>query len=254
VIEMSEMSEMSEMGLYYEDDYGKLYHGDCLEVMKDIEDNSIDLIVTDPPYKIISGGCTIVPNKNEPKGIFNRREKRKDWSDNARSGKLFNENDIKFEQWIPEMYRVLKDGTHFYTMCNDRNMQNMLNISIQSKFKLVNILAWKKNNCTPNRYYMKNMEFILMFRKGSAKTINNIGTKQCLEFDNIKGKLHPTEKPIDLIKTLVENSSNENNIVLDPFVGSGSTLVACKNTNRKYIGIEKDEKYCEIAKQRLIGG
>ena len=230
----------------------KLYNMDCLEGMKLIPDNIIDLVVTDPPYKIISGGVTIQPNKNEPKGIFNRRDKRKDRSDNARNGKMFNENDIKFSDWLPEIFRILKDATHFYVMCNDRNMQEMLNESKKVGFKLVNILVWKKNNCTPNRYYMKNAEFVLLFRKGKAITINNVGTKQCLEINNIIGnKQHPTEKPIELMKTYIENSSIENQIVLDPFMGSGTTAIAAMNTKRNFIGFELDKDYCDIANKRI---
>jgi site-specific DNA-methyltransferase (adenine-specific) len=128
----------------------------------------------------------------------------------------------------------------------------MLNVCTDNKFKLVNILVWKKDNCTPNKYYMKNTEFILLFRKGSARNINNMGSKQCIEIKNIIGnKIHPTEKPLDLMKIFIENSSNENDTVLDPFVGSGTTPTAAINTNRKYIGFELDEKYYNIASDRI---
>lgn len=230
----------------------ELYLGDCLEVMEFISDESVDCIVTDPPYKITSGGCTVTPNKNEPKGIFNRRDKRKDWADNARKGKMFNHNEIEFEDWVPHIYRVLKNGTHAYIMTNDRNMHELLTICKHNKLRLVNILAWKKNNVTPNRYYMKNLEFIVMVRKGKAKTINNPGSKQCIEVDNIiGGKLHPTEKPVKVMEILISNSTNPGEVVLDPFIGSGTTAIACINTGRQYIGIEKDEEYYEIAKKRI---
>ena len=99
---------------------------------------------------------------------------------------------------------------------------------------------------------MKNIEFILMFRKGKARNINNLGSKTCIEVDNIIGnKVHPTEKPIDLLTILIENSSNAGETVLDNCMGSGTTGVACKNLNRHFIGIEKDEKYFEIAKNRI---
>jgi len=226
----------------------------CIEEMSKMQDESIDLVVTDPPYKIISGGCRIADLGDEPSGILTHRQsnKRLDWVDDVRTGKMFKENDIKFAQWIPHIFRVLKNGTHFYVMVNDRNMQEMLNVCTDNKFKLVNILTWKKNNCTPNRWYMKNTEFILMFRKGKARNINNLGSKTCIEVDNIIGnKVHPTEKPIDLLTILIENSSNVGETVLEPFMGSGSTGVACKKTSRHFIGIEKDEKYFEIAVSRV---
>lgn len=231
-----------------------LFNSCCLFQMSKLEDESVDLVVTDPPYKIISGGCRISDLGDEPSGILRHRQsnKRLDWVDDVRTGKMFKENDIKFEEWIPHIFRVLKNGTHFYVMVNDRNMQEMLNVCTQNKFKLVNILTWKKNNCTPNRWYMKNTEFIIMFRKGKARNINNLGSKTCLEVDNIIGnKTHPTEKPIDLLTILIENSSNIGDTILEPFMGSGSTGIACKKIGRNFIGIEKDQKYFEIAVDRI---
>ena len=88
-----------------------------------------------------------------------------------------------------------------------------------------------------------------MLRKGKAKYINNLGTKNILKIPNIMGtKVHPTEKPVELMKILIENSSNENDIILDPFMGSGATGVACLES----VGCEIDKKYYEIAKHRII--
>lgn len=217
----------------------KLYNGDCLEIMKGIPDKSINLIVTDPPYKTITGGNPKDKHKR-PKGIL---------KDN---NGLFKYQKIDMESWIAECYRVLQEETHCYFFTNCLNLNNMINISLKCGFKLHNILVWKKNNCTPSQWYMKDAEYILFLRKGRAKYINNISTKTVLEFDNIlKNKLHPTQKPIDLISLLITNSSNQEETVLDPFMGSGSTGVACLNTNRKFIGIELDDNYFEIAKNRI---
>ena len=129
----------------------------------------------------------------------------------------------------------------------------MLNEAQNAGFKLHNILIWKKNNKTPNRWYMKNCEFILFFRKGKSFPINNMGSSQCIECDNISGKnkLHQTQKPIELLEYLIKTYTNESDLVLDSTMGSGSTCVAAKNLNRKYIGIELDEEYFEIAKERI---
>ncbi len=128
-----------------------------------------------------------------------------------------------------------------------------MNVATKSGFRLHNILVWGKNNCTPNRWYMKNVEFILFLYKGKAFPINNFSSKQLLSFTNISGKkkLHPTEKPVDLLKVLISNSSKINQTVLDPFMGSGSTGVAAMNLNRKFVGIEIDSKYFTIAQGRL---
>jgi len=211
----------------------KIYLGDCLNIMEKIDDNSIDLIVTDPPYRLISGGDS--KNRNSPKS-----------GKLIKNGKLFKHNNINFIDWLPQCYRILKDKTHIYVMCNDRNMQDLLNALEKSKFKLVNILIWKKNNCTPNKFYMKNCEFIVMARKGGERWINNKGTKQCLEINNIRNKKHPSQKPIELMEILITNSSNEGEIVLDMFSGYGTTCISAKSLNRKYIGIEKDEDFYNI--------
>ena len=216
-----------------------LYCADFLDISKTIPDESIDLIVTDPPYKCISGGKPHL--KTQPSGILSKND-----------GKIFVHNEIQPEDYLSEFYRILKPNTHFYIMTNTLNIKRFLNLAEQVGFKLHNILIWKKNNATPNRWYMKNCEYILFFRKGKAKQINNPGTKQVLEIDNIKGKkLHETEKPVQLMQVLVENSSQAGDLVLDPFMGSGSTGVACKNTNRHFCGIEIDKKYFNIAKNRI---
>lgn len=169
-----------------------LINGDCLEEMKNIEDESIDLVVTDCPYHIISGGCTNIPRKDEPSGIFNRRNT--STQANAKNGKLFNCNDIKFRDWLPDLYRVLKDNTHCYIMINGRNLKELQQEAENVGFQFQNILVWNKGNATPNRYYLNACEFILMLRKGNAKNINNMGTKNVIDVKNIRGnKLHPTE-------------------------------------------------------------
>lgn len=220
----------------------ELWHGDCLELMKDIPDKSIDLIVTDPPYKTITGGDSNGANSIRPKGMLQGNRK------------LFKfQNQIKISEWLPELYRVAKNESHIYIFSNAINLKEMLIESEDVGFKLHNLLVWEKNNCTPSQYYMKNCEYVLFLRKGKAKWINNIGySKTVHAFNNIIGnKNHPTEKPIDLLEFYINNSSNVNDIVLDPFMGSGSTGIACKNLNRKFIGIELDDTYFKIAKERI---
>ena len=226
-----------------------LIQGDCLEVMKTIPDESIDLILTDCPYHIISGGCTNIPRKDDHSGIFNRRNTFT--QKNAKNGKLFDFNDIEFKEWLPEAYRVLKNNSHIYIYINARNLKELQQTAENVGFKFQNIIIWNKGNSTPNRYYLNAYEMILMLRKGSAKNINNMGTKNIIDIKNIRGKTHPTEKPVELNKIFISNSTNENETVLDMFMGTGSCGIACKELNRNFIGIELDEKYFEIAKQRI---
>lgn len=225
-----------------------LYHDDCLEVMKDIPDNSIDLIVSDIPYKIISGGRT----NNAVKitgGMLNRSSGKA--HDLVKSGKLFEHNDIKFSEFLPYMFRVLKDNSHCYLMVNGRNLKELQIAAEDVGFKYQNLLVWDKGNATPNKWYMNCCEFILFLRKGKAKNINNLGSKTILSVKNIKGKTHPTEKPVELMKILIENSSKENDVVMDCFMGTGSVGVASVNTNRSFIGIEIDKTYYDVAVSRI---
>lgn len=216
-----------------------LYHDDCMNVLKNISDNSIDLVVTDPPYKVISGGKP--HKKGQPSGMLSKND-----------GKIFKYNNIKPEVWMPEVYRVLKEGTHCYIMTNTINLEDYLRIARECGFGLHNVLSWEKNNCTPSRWYMKNGEFTLFLRKGKAKAINNLGSKMIHSFDNIIGnKIHPTEKPVELMKFYIENSSNVGDIVLDPFMGSNSTGRACRELDRKFIGIEIDDEYFKVDQEEM---
>lgn len=217
-----------------------LYNEDCKEVLKRLPDESIDLVVTDCPYHISHTG------KSGGKGIFAMD------NEFVQSGKLFEHNDIEFSEWLPEVYRVLKDGTHAYIMVNGVNLADLQKASEKVGFRYQNILVWKKNNATMNHFYMQCLEFILMLRKGSSRDVNDMGISNCLSVPNIIGnKCHPTEKPISLMQVMVTQSSNEGDIVLDPFAGGGSTLIAAKRTNRQYIGCEIDKKYYDIAIKRL---
>ena len=234
-----------------------LRQGDCLEILKSIPDNGIDCAVIDPPYKIVAGGCRKIPDK-ECSGILNRRlesNKRTDWAEEVRTGKMFKHNDIKFEQWLPELYRVMADKSHTYLMVNSRNLSELQRKAEQAGFKFQNLLIWDKGNVTPNRYYMQGYECILMLRKGGAKSIANMGTSNILRVPNIiGGKKHPSEKPVALLEIMIINSTNEGDTVIDIFMGSGSTGVACVNTKRKFIGIELDENYFSVSKSRIMQG
>lgn len=196
-----------------------------------------------PPYQVIgggSGGKDSSSQVNRPSGMLSKND-----------GKIFNYNNIKISDWIYECYRVLKQNTHIYVMTNFLNLQPYMAEMQKAGFELHNLLIWEKNNATPNRWYMKNCEYIIFGRKGAAKSINNCGTKTVMRFSNVKDKIHPTEKPIELLKTLIENSTNPNDIVLDPFGGSFSTALACLMTGRKIISYEIDSEYYAKGRERL---
>lgn len=233
--------------------------GDCLEKMKQIPDGSIDLVVTDCPYKIVSGGCSNdavkIGRYAQVSGVF---AKRLDQTADAaaiadtKAGKLFAHNDIQFREWLPEVYRVLRPGTHCYVMISPRNLKELWTAAEDAGFAFQNLIVWDKGTATPNRWYMQCYELILMLRKGPARKINNKGTKNMLRIPNIvRTKKHPTEKPVELMRVLVENSTAPGETVLDPFMGVGGVGIACKNTGRNFIGMEIDENYFRIAEERM---
>ena len=228
----------------YKDELVEFHNIDCIDLLRSIKDNSIDLVVTDPPYAVTSKGCA------GTMGGYWKEEA-------ANKGKIFANNNISCKEYLPELYRVLKDGTHCYIMINNINLIEMLNVATDCGFHFIKSLIWNKGNKICGRFYMNCFEYILMFRKGKARDINNCGTPDILEVPIKKLKdengknLHDTEKPVELMEILIENSSNVGEIVLEPFAGIGSTIIAAKNLGRKCVGCEIDEKYAEIVVDRL---
>lgn len=222
----------------------KLICGECVEQLKLLDDNSIDLIVTDPPYKTTSRG-----NAGNSGGMLQKSINKK--------GQVFAYNNIDCSEYAPEFYRVLKDGSHCYVMTNHVNLIKMLNTFTNCGFHFIKCLIWDKGNKIMGQYYMSQFEYIMFFRKGKGIKINHCGTSDILSIPNIKLKgidgknLHDTEKPVELMKILINNSSQQNGIVLDPFMGIGSTGIACKELDRQFIGIEIDDNYYKIAQRRI---
>lgn len=209
----------------------EIKQGDCLELMKDIPDGSIDLIVTDPPY-----------------GMSFQSHRRKDVYN-----KLKNDNNSSWlDCFYKECFRVLKDNSAIYCFCSWHNI-DIFKKNFESYFKMKNVIVWVKNNHGSGDLkaaYAPKHEFILYGNKG--RRIFNVKRFDDVIYSNKTGnKLHPTQKLIDLLEMFIKNSSNEKSVILDPFMGSGSTGVACQNTNRNFIGFELDEKYFNIAKERL---
>lgn len=225
----------------------ELYNEDAIARLKLIPDESIDLICTDPPY-----ACT--PHGTSGMGGICGNNKL------SQTGKLFDFNDISPQQYASEFYRVMKEGTHIYVMTNNVNLQEMLNEFTRVGFKFIKLLVWHKDNKICNQYYMQSLEFILFMRKGKEKAINNCSDTDFCDFPNKKMKdengnpLHPTEKPVELMKKFISNSTVEGETVLDPFMGIGATGIACKELGRNFIGIEIDEKYFNAAKDRIEQG
>ena len=216
-----------------------------------MQDNSIDLIITDPPYFVQAQGCGGGKNKwnngsrfkggNSVFGIENSQDKLFDY--------------VMPEEYMQEISRICKGNSHVYVFTNDKNMADMIKVGEKQKLKLMNILIVNKTQGTYFSYYQKYCEFILFFRstKGKAKYINNCGDGNYIEqkYSRGKDKLHPSEKPIEIIDKLVRQSSNENDIVFDPFIGSGTTAISAIKNNRRFIGFEKEKMYYDVAEERI---
>jgi DNA modification methylase len=215
-----------------------LHLGDCLDVMRDIPDGSVDMVCTDPPYRVFSGGNKGNPSLSKSLG--------------GNNGKIFQHNDISFSDWMPIVFQKLKPNSHAYIMTNLKNLFELQACAVMCGFQVHNLLVWEKQNANPNRWYMKNCEYTLFLRKGEAFPIKNMGSKTVHKFQNPIGcKRHPTEKPVDLMEFYIMNSTMPGDTVLDPFLGSGTTGCAAANTSRKFIGIERDPDYFAIAQARI---
>lgn len=136
-------------------------------------------------------------------------------------------------------------------MANNRNVQAMLNAGESAGFHFHNILPWRKGTYTPNRWYMKGTEYTGFFGKGAAFPINDCSSRDDIYVPQIDESIHPTEKPVMLMEHYIRNSSQPGQTVFDPFMGSGTTGVAAITAGRKFIGIERNPKYFDIARRRI---
>ena len=208
-----------------------LLNGDCFELLQDIPDESIDMVLTDPPYGMnFQSGH----RKNKYEKIMG--DSNLDWLDD----------------FVNEIYRVSKPNTAHYVFCSFHHIDKFKQ-AIEKKFKVKNILTWVKNNTSMGDLkgdFAPKTEFIIFFHKG-RRLINGKRDPNVLEFKKTRNELHPTQKPVDMTEYLIGKFSDEGDVILDPFMGSGTTGVACLNTNRSFIGIELDDDYFNIAKERI---
>lgn len=214
----------------------KLYNGDCLEVIKNIPDKSIDLIITDPPY--------LMNYQSNWRKKENRFDKIKNDKDNY----------ILIQEYFKECYRIMRNNTAIYCFCSWHNI-DFFKKEFEKYFKLKNIIVWNKNNHGTGDLkgsYAPKYEFILFGHKGRTllreKRIPDV--IDCAKISS-KKLTHPTEKPQELLKIFIKQSSDEDNIIFDGFMGTGSCGIATNKLNRKFIGIELDENYFNIAKDRI---
>lgn len=208
----------------------KLFNEDCLDGLKKISDGAIDLIATDPPF------C-VGASSNGTKSTF---------SD-------FNLLRPFFEQLFSEWQRVLKIGGQIYINTDWRTYPFLYPI-MQKFFVVRNLIVWDIQWLKAGSFYRHVHELIIFASNGQTKRTwspseTDIWKIRCINFTQPKN--HPAEKPVELCERMIRNSSTENDTVLDCFMGSGTTGVACVNLNRHFVGFEIDEKYFDVAKTRI---
>ena len=215
--------------------------GDCLDVLKNIPDNSVDLVVTDPPYDIHAGfGGGIM--KGHDKEYLNQI--------NTMSSGFSTEA-------LDEICRIIKK-INCYFFCSKKQIIPLTDYFVKQKKCNWDLLVWCKTNPVPAccNKYLTDKEYILFFREKGVKILGSFSTKKTYYITplNQKDKKiygHPTIKPLEIVENLIINSSLEGWRVLDPFMGSGTTGVACKRLKRDFIGIEIDQNYFATAKERI---
>lgn len=217
-----------------------LIKNDCLTELKKMEDNSIDLIVTDPPYDIETSG-----------------------------GGLYNQDDKQYvkelecishgftEEVLDEMCRVMKK-INIYLFCSQKQIIPLLKYFVEGKECNWNIICWHKTNPVPacGNKYLTDTEFILFFREKGVKVYGSYHTKKTyyvtpLNQKDKKKYGHPTVKPLDIVENLIVNSSQEGDMVLDPYCGSGTMGVASIKNKRNFIGIDYVDEYIGLSQKRI---
>lgn len=221
-----------------------LHYSDCMTVLPKLL-GVADLVLTDPPYRLTTGGCGDAKYEGYEKmnGCFNIGKYQN-------NGKIV-ECDLSFSDWMPLVYAACAKDADAYMMANDKNINDLINQALLAGFRLHNLLVWDKRNATPNRWYMKNCEFVFYGWKGRARPINDKSAKQIICCPQIDESSHPTEKPVTLMEHYIRNSTEPGATVLDPFMGSGTTGVACVRSGRNFIGIEKKLEHYKTAQRRI---
>ena len=223
----------------------KVILGDCYEILKTIDGNSIDLILTDPPYNISKPSYF----KNSDNKKFNNISI--DFGD-------WDQVEIDIESLMIEFKRVLKPGGTIIIFYDIWKCNSLKAIAEKLGLKQPRVCQWVKNNPVPinskKNYLSNGIEFFFTCVKGKNATYNSSYDKGSYNFPLCHGNErteHPTQKPLSLIKSLIEKHSKEGDVILDPFGGSGTTAIASIETNRRYFLIEKENNYYNITLSRI---
>jgi DNA modification methylase len=208
--------------------------GDSIETLPNLQKNSFDLLLSDPPY-----GMDFKSGWNDKEKIANDK---------------IEDTITLFENVLKECVPLLKDDAHFYLFGNIDFLPEIKPI-IEKYLNLKNILIWDRKviGMGDLKTYGFSYDIVYFGYNKKWKDLNGTRDRDILQFNRVTpaANIHPTEKPIDLLEYLIKKSTKENDNILDPFAGGGSTLLACKNTNRLATGIEIEEKYYNLVKSKI---
>lgn len=220
----------------------QLYNEDCLNIFPSIPNSSIPLIVTDPPYgdSYLSNGGPRVSKHRKPSI--------------QKETSIMNDSFLN-PLWFSEMFRVLSPSGALYCFCSFNSFCKFSSLISTSGFNIKNTLVWDKGNSTMGDLEgdYGNQTELIIFATKNRHILNGGRDRNILRYPRPSDatRLHPTEKPVPLLKFLINKSSRYTDTVLDPFMGSGSTGVACKSTNRKFVGCEIDPIYFHTSQTRI---
>ena len=228
-----------------------IYNQSCIDGMKELPDESIDLIFTDPPY--YQYRAKNVKSLKNHKDVVTEFE-----FDEFQSEEEY----LEFmNHALKELFRISKPGASGYMFCGDDFVSYLNKMVEDAGFQFRKVIHWHKTNPFPAIYtrkmYANSMELIVHFSKGTPKTWNHkpvnemhnfIQTPICMGKERTE---HKTQKPLKVCVPFIEISSNEEDIIIDPFMGSGSTAIAALTTKRNFIGYEISKRYLDIANKRI---
>lgn len=220
---------------------GERFRVDCadaVEWLRGLPPESVDLVVTDPAYESLE--------KHRARGTTTRLKHSKSSSNDWFA--IF--PNARFEELFAEVYRVLRCDSHFYLLCDQETMFFAKPLAEAAGFKFWKPLVWDKCQIGMGYHYRARYEFVLFFEKGKRK-LRNLGIPDVLEVPKVRDG-YPTEKPVELLRTLIEQSSEPGDIVVDPFAGSGSTGEAALLSGRRFAGCDASERAVALSRSRML--
>lgn len=233
---------------YYQEDGITIYHGDCLTVMAGLDPGPVAAVVTDPPYS--SGN---LPESMKQKA--GPRLRGWQWEDKVmETDQLSTLGFIWMMREVCVRLRVdMVDGASLLCFIDWRNWGNLVGAIESSGLRVNNMVVWNKLSIGMGNGFRNQHELILYASKGTPRVIAH-DVPNVISCAREENDLHQSPKPVTLINQLVRVVSDEGDCIFDPFMGAGATLEAAKKMNRRAIGIEIEERYCEIAAKRLAQG